>query len=675
MMENCFRFLINVDQCLNMSNFDIFFYRLESQHRFHLNQVQLFGEDAGSSLHNAITDIRMYLDKYPYHVGDFQIVVAMRGSYAKDPQRWQDTLLYRLVQMDHELRQARIFFNSREGVEKALNFIMLYDVDFSVELPRLDRYIGSKRFSADCDVLLRHLGIATTDPSLEDLKAIATAYADAESFDPAAADLLQRFIAHRIRRDKIDHLLDSELAEPMDTVHDPISMELTTFVEEQLANFQVFEAQIDRNNRRQNTLALLRVVDFINRSVDLPANAGLAESQPSLLRRCADNWNAVWADQTLEQRYAEMLARYQRRLETAALELERPKYAGVSAKSLPDEDIPADDAITSSETMFSSDDPRKQGANLKDVLQRFLHRRIAAGKLLSEWETVYQHIKRSLEQMDHELRLYAEDLSRQYSMILEKRKQDAITWRTAFYIAEQDTEKDLARIRYEQEKRLQALKSPHMTPTLSFQDQLNMESALEQANLSIRFCLGCMSQATALNFLGLVLTCALLAVLHYTVLQPYVLGDLSFLTFFVLYVGLLLLQMLLCWRLPYRHFRKKLKRQIKALQANMDVYISGYFQRAAQFASYINLLNQLDYLTRYHHLLDRAFHASHRLSQGYLWHKVQINNHLSKLNFFQGLIALCPDAGLTNDSPHILPSVEGDRVSDVVDSPVYWPQS
>jgi len=103
-MENCFRFLINVDQCLNMSHFDIFFYRLQSQHRFHLSQVQLFGDCDDSSLHNAITDIRMYLDKYPYHVGDFQIIVTMRGHFRKDPEHWQETLLFRLMQLEHELR-------------------------------------------------------------------------------------------------------------------------------------------------------------------------------------------------------------------------------------------------------------------------------------------------------------------------------------------------------------------------------------------------------------------------------------------------------------------------------------------------------------------------------------------------------------------------------------------
>ena len=82
-MENCFRFLINVDQCLNMSYFDIFFYKLASQHKFHMSSVQMFGDTAQNSLRGAANDIRMYLDKYPYHVRDYQIIVAMRTTSGK----------------------------------------------------------------------------------------------------------------------------------------------------------------------------------------------------------------------------------------------------------------------------------------------------------------------------------------------------------------------------------------------------------------------------------------------------------------------------------------------------------------------------------------------------------------------------------------------------------------
>ena len=133
-MENCFRFLINVDQCLNMSYFDIFFYKLKSQHKFHLNTAQMFGSCAETSLRSAVTDIRLYLDKYPYHVGDFQIIVTMRSTFRNQVSNWEESMLYRLLQLDHELRRARIFINSREQTQKALNLVMLYDADFSAEL-------------------------------------------------------------------------------------------------------------------------------------------------------------------------------------------------------------------------------------------------------------------------------------------------------------------------------------------------------------------------------------------------------------------------------------------------------------------------------------------------------------------------------------------------------------
>ena len=37
-----FNFYINVDQCLNMSNFDMFFYKLQSERKFHLSNAQFF---------------------------------------------------------------------------------------------------------------------------------------------------------------------------------------------------------------------------------------------------------------------------------------------------------------------------------------------------------------------------------------------------------------------------------------------------------------------------------------------------------------------------------------------------------------------------------------------------------------------------------------------------------
>lgn len=674
-MENCFRFLINVDQCLNMSHFDIFFYKLESRHKYHLNQVRLFGNSAGTTLRNAAVDIRMYLDKYPYHVGDCQITVAMRSQFRKRTDVWEETMLYRLLQLNLELRRARIYINSRERMEKALNLIMLYDADFAAELPQLGDYMSGGRFRDDCVLMLQTMGFAGEYAGQEELEGILDAYRAGENFDPAAADTLERFLKTRDAHDDV-LLQDEETAAVECSGKISVLAELMPFIKDQLANFQVFEAQIDRNNRRQNILALLRVVEFVNMSVERPAEVDDTKSVITLSQRCAQNWKTIWSDPNLEQRYANMLRRYQHRLHLAADDLERSGVISASAQKLPEEKIPEENAIVSTDNIFSNPDPNKQGSDLRKILDGFLRGSFSIKTVRSEWSAVYKRIKGALERMDHELKVYAEGLSRQYAVILEERKRDTVAWKNNYYTAEKDTENDIHRLEYEREQLLQKLKSPHMNPSLNFQDQLNMENSLEQGNLNIEFLLNCLSTVTAANFLGLVGLCALLCFLHYTVLQPYALQGVNTLMYYLLYLAAVLVLMLLCWALPYQHFRKKLKACIRSLQRDMDTYISGYFKKAEYFCEYINLLNRLDYINRYHRLLLKAYDASHRLSQGYLWHKVQVREHLAKLQFFQGLIDIGEDTKEdAADHKQSLPNVEGERVSDVIDSPIYWPQA
>ena len=64
-----------------MSDFDMFFYKLESQQRFYLSSATFFKKNSQNSLKKAIEDIRMYLDKYPFRVGDYQITLAMRQPF------------------------------------------------------------------------------------------------------------------------------------------------------------------------------------------------------------------------------------------------------------------------------------------------------------------------------------------------------------------------------------------------------------------------------------------------------------------------------------------------------------------------------------------------------------------------------------------------------------------
>lgn len=676
-METCFRFLINVDQCLNMSNFDIFFYKLESQHKFHLNQVQLFGDSFGTSLRHAVSDIRMYLDKYPYHVGDYQLIVAMRGTYKKRSDVWEETMLYRLLQLTFELRRSRIFINSQESAEKALNLIMLYDADFSTELPKLGDYLTSPRFQADCALFLRHIGIDDPHIDYATLKKKLMDYGLREQRDPAVLDLLKRFLLAQDNSHEFYEESDYSSLYHFDTeqAHEPdLVAELMPFLKDQFLHYHVFEALIDRNNRRHNILSLLRVVEFINKDTDRGPTVQGDCAMVSLAQRCKENWEAVWHDTTLEQRYSTMLRQYQATLHNAQTDLERPKFSSPTAKTLPEEDIPRERELFYTEGIFSSNDPEKQGIDLRNILEKFISNKFSVRSMMQDWDGVYQRLKKSLDRMDYELKCYAEDLSHQYSAVLDERKRDTSAWKNSFYIAQPGTEKQIRHLEYERDQRLRQLKSPHMTPSLKFQDQLNMENELEQQNLNIRFFIRCIRNVTAVNFLLLVIVAIALTLVHYTLLQPYVYQTGTALGWYVAYLGILFALMLLFWRMPYLYFRRKIKTCIVRLQQAMDKYIKGYFEKADQFGHYINLLNQLDYITRYHRLLQQAHRTTNRLAQGYLWHKVQVQHHLDKLQFFQGLIELSDVTDIDENSHRNIPAINGDRVNDVIDSPIYWPQ-
>ena len=78
-----FNFYINVDQCLNMSNFEMFFYKLQSEHKFHLSNVQFFEDEGEQSLKKAFYEIRNYIDKSSFFVRDYRLIFGMRENRKK----------------------------------------------------------------------------------------------------------------------------------------------------------------------------------------------------------------------------------------------------------------------------------------------------------------------------------------------------------------------------------------------------------------------------------------------------------------------------------------------------------------------------------------------------------------------------------------------------------------
>lgn len=674
-MGNCFRFLINIDQCLNMSHFDIFFYRLKSRHKFHISSVQSLTQTGPGSLRNAVSDIRMYLNKYPYHVGDYQITVAMRSASLHNASKPEETILYRLLKLEYELRRARIFINSREQTDKALNLILLYDADFSIDLPELGQYKESGRLQKDCLCLLKALNLSDTEWSLSALEQAVHAYGDNSAPDSATAEFLQNFLRVQLKNHHQLTNIAQQAEEEIDTALElqPLSVLLSQFAKENLCNIQLFEQQIDQNNLRQQILALLRVVEFINMDTKLPEDGAGVPSFVPLTQRCAENWKTVWSDTTLEQRYADMLRKYHLRLTGALEALETGQFTTFSAKPLPPEEIPLNDAITCDGSIFSGNNPLEHKNNLQAMLNQVVTQKFSLKTIASDWNQAYKNCKQLLNHLDHALSEYAEGLSRQYSATLEKRKKDSFVWRKHTYATDSATKKNISRLSHERKQRLEQLRTPQMNPSLNFQDQLNMENSLEQGNVVVQHYIHCLQAVNTANFLLLLVICAVLGFCHYTFLQTYVFSDINGLFCYAIYLLGIFVIMLLSWILPYNYFKRKLRAYVDKFRQDAERYISGYYTKAEQFALYINLLNQLDYITRYQRLLIQSQKTADRLSQGHLWHKNQLQRHLNtKLPYFHGLIELSDAADVPAD--FYTAGIGDAQVRDFIDSPIYWPQ-
>lgn len=658
-----------------MSNFDIFFYRLQSRHKMYINEVRMYSEDFGTSLRGAATDIRAYLNKYPYHVDNYHLIVTMRSDYKRD-QSWSDTMLRRLIHLNRALLGAHIYMNSRERTQKALSLIMLYDADFSADLPTLDYYITGARLTDDCRLLLDELRVPQPY-SLDGIAASIEAYRLTPDHDEYAADLLEDFVRRqRLVSSDIDTLENISQAyiengDSMSADVTPTALigHLAQYMKSSFPSYQVFEVLIDRNDQRESILSLLRIVDFINRPTETAP-----EDTKRLVECVRENWNGVMNDRDIERRYAKMLFVYRKNISDLSTDLENASPHATGSKSLPAVDIPTDSDIKPDGDGIKMADARGRFETAKTMLQRFASH-ISARTAAAEWKELYESIKDIIWDMDTRLQKYARALSQRYSDILELRNKEYTSYHNSSFHVTATTAREIEDLDAAREDIFVKMKNPKMNSSLSFQDRLNMENALEEENLNIKFYIKCLVNVNILNLFILILGCGIPFFLHYTVLQPYVYGAAETLALYLGYIGAAFLLMLFSWNLPRRYFIRKIKKSLQNLAECSDKYIKAYFEKADDFLHYINLLNSLDYITRCHQLRSEVYRGHGRLTKGLLWQKVQAKRHIEKLQYFQGLIDLCDPA-----DPELIRQVNivtdtgVDSVVDTIDNPVYWPQ-
>ncbi len=670
-MPDRFRFLINIDQCLNMSVFDIFFYKLKSQGMLMTQDVSLFAENEEASLQHAASEIREYLNKYSYYVDEYEILVAMRTRYQSRWGDWKDTLLYRLLQLHWVLQHASIFVTSREQNDRAINLLMLYDASFTSDLPTtLDDYLRGERMKSDCALLFKCFGLDwSAGVTGEQLDNALRSRSGEEESDSLSRELVGLFL-HREKEgdDAYSKVADRD---DLQAVSDDIRYSFVDFVREMLTNYSVFERFVDCNNQSASTLAALQVIEYLNTDVHPPVTPGNQQAILSLSQRCRNHWSDVLADHELEMRYSRMLLDYQNNLERARLDLESKSIKQSGAVPLPALSIPSPQAISTDSSLFGDRAEPNMDMPLSKLLEDFRKEHLKLGDDLSAWGLFYDSFKKHLDRMSEDLARYAGNLSQKYSAELEKRGRETHGWGTEHFALPDKDNTDQERLESEKKRCLNELKASHMSPSLEFQDQLNLEAELEKCNGTIEFICQCTKSLTISSFLLLFVIVSSLFLVHYFVLQPYIFFDIGLLTAGLIYIGALLLSFLACWQLPRIYFLRAAKKAVGDLETSMRTYIRGYFEKASNFYQYINLLNQLDYITRYSKLLDNVNVYGSRYDDGMRWHTVQVESHLTKLGRFQGLIQR---SELNAPRGKSVTLAFADLVKDVVDCQLYWPQ-
>lgn len=685
-----FRFFINVD-CLNMFNFDFFFYKKRSEHQLMLYPDVRIGEGTGTPFYKAAFDIRAYLDRLPHNadafqhdVDDYQIIIAMRSDYVKTAETWRDTLLSRLLQIDFDLRRANILTRSGLGSQIAVDLIMLHETSVVKDIHAFNTlYLNSDRFEYDCGLLLAEIGVPEgkeTDP--DELSHALEKYCGkhAEAFaecgrmpDGTPADSLYAFVCDLIEQLKTERT-DGTAANTGSYV--------ASAARTLLKDYSVFELFVDKTNANKKTCSLLRVTEYATEDYVLPVTMAKTSR---LVDQCVSHWEQIAAkpDDDIEAKYSNMLCAYRTRLDGGLIDIGQATANKADGSKLPNTNVPDENDISISESEFE-DEREKKNLNIdpKALVEELKKKLRPIKKFDSEWKTAYSEIKSTFSRLGESLKEYSSQLGHIYAEKCSERKRDERLWAMNTYLEEPTTQDDIKELRKKKESLLEELKQPQMTPSLTLQDQLNMETALEDENQSIMHYIECIKSLTTKNFILLAALVTGFAALSYFLFQPYVFEEAISALIAVGYLVLAFILMMFTWKRPRNFYNRQINNCLDRLQGEMDVYIRGYYDRATQYRKYVNIINRLDYIERHLRVKTRAVKTSARLAEAKKWHASQIGLHLKKLEYFSGIMSKAAsenDDGDGNGNASLQanyePQIEPDHIDDVLDAPLYWPQA
>lgn len=674
-----FNFFLNIDDCLNISNFEMFFYQLQAEHKFYVADAAFQADQGERSLNTALKGVKNYIGQSSFMIRDYRLIFGIRQPYRKI-QSWKDTVLYRLLKIYYGLLDAQIYIKTKDQADKNVTVIMLYDVENTYDEREIPDEITDT--TRDIPVLMEYLGVQWDNDSLADETAIAEAMLEACSNEQKRSARKTDEITRRFVRDYYNWMISNDLSEddrtelPAGTLTDrevfSASQEMESKINNKVYNLNTFIrdwcigqycvfTKTVSSDTRDHRLALLSIVDYI--TTGLVTDENEKYTNENLKQKARSNWAAARNDREIGFKYGKMMQQYEIRMRERLLEMEKTAQNSVGTPPTEIEDPPS---------IIEDFDGGAYVDTIESCLQNYRMNGLSSSQYsASMWESTEQELKELTSRMERSLEDYSERLSSHYKHELDcrrmKKKQKAGD--NEVYSAERIDEK-LRVVWHKKTDLLKELEKQRMSPVVQYQDQLNISSAVLECGQKMRFYAARRKHNTLLNFLQLLMISGGIVLLHHFLLQESLIENAWNLLSFGICAGSAFSLCLMTFRLPDIYYRRQMKKELQKLEDELKSYMHSYEERAKNFEDYINTINALDVLNVYSEELTEMEKRTRKKNRMMLWHKERVEGHMNKCAFFRLIYEIAQEEEAGNRQ-----TVELDLEKDVIHNRFYWPQS
>lgn len=676
-----FNFFINVDECLNMSNFEMFFYQLQYAHKFYVvnatfqDEVSVSDEISGvKSIQDAVHGIRNYIGQSSFLIGDYRLVFSIRQPYKKEVV-WRESVLYRLLKIYYCLQNAKLFIKTKDHADKNVTVILLYDVNNTMDEKDIQDVIEDN--TRDIPLLMDYMGVDWQDKDkYPEEKDIAEALIHSEEFDtdPVTKQFIKEYYDW-FKGHKLDESFDSEkkwgeIERPRAESRLPEAQlreariynrvnNLTTFILGLIGQYCVFTKSISTSTG-DHRLALLSIVDYITTGlIDNEEDGQQEYSNANLKQKARDNWKQARDDRTVWKKYGRMMQIYEARMQDRLISIE----GRISSDNKPlNKEYEPPQKISQE---FNGSGYEKK---IREILKEYRESLHLGGGEVS-WEETRYKLEQLVGELERSLENYAESLSDSYRRELAHRSAERKKQIQDKEIYNRDQIDDMINdLQRRKQGLLDVLKKQRMTPQVRYQDQLNVNSAIRSCSQKMSYYLQRRSQITIAAFATLLLGGGGFVLLSHLVLQESLLSNPHNILGMVLSALAAAAVMILSWGAPGAFYRSRINQALNILQEELERYTHGYTELAHNFEEYMNTINELDVINNELEELQRLRVLANKDSRMLLWHKDAIERHLNKCNFFHLLYeGILPDEYSEGEIPL-------DLEKDVINNRFYWPQ-